>query len=691
MRRGSSRMETSKPRQPTFKPTDSPMDVLVKLSRYYGGDADFVVAGGGNTSMKTADVLHVKASGFALEAIEAGGFIALDRKSLAGLLEKKPEEDAAVREERVKQGILAARLDKENPLRPSVESILHNLLPERFVIHTHPIHANALTCCERGRQLAEELFGDEVMWVSYVDPGLLLGRAVAAALVEYRQRTGRDGPEAILLQNHGLIVGGNQPEVILERTEQVIGRIRERIDTTEGGNVFGEVKRMEADRARGLVEIIGPALRALLAEGEHLKVVTFDDSEVALSLTGGTQGKPAASGGPVSPDQIVYSGSFPVWFDPGGKETPEELVKQLRWTVRGHLESGKLPPKVVLVEGVGIFAAGDDIRAAGLARDYYTRIIRVMGFARRLGGIRPITEAGWRFIDNWEAETHRKKVSIGTGTRGRAAGKVAVVTGAAQGFGLQIAEALVAEGAHVALADINSQGAREAADRLAAHHGRRRAVGLAIDVTKALSIAEAIHEVVRTYGGFDLFISNAGVLRADSVKTQPEGEFDFVTDVNYKGYFLCVQRASAILAIQHLALPTYWSDIIQINSKSGLIGSNRNAAYAGSKFGSIGLTQSFAMELMADGIKVNAICPGNFFDGPLWSDPKNGLFVQYLRTGKVPGAKTIEDVRRAYEAKVPMGRGCTSADVMKAVYYLMEQKYETGQAVPVTGGQVMLH
>ena len=94
--------------------------------------------------------------------------------------------------------------------------------------------------------------------------------------------------------------------------------------------------------------------------------------------------------------------------------------------------------------------------------------------------------------------------------------------------------------------------------------------------------------------------------------------------------------------------------------------------------------------LVGDGIKVNAICPGNFLDGPLWSDPDNGLFVQYLRQGKVPGAKTIEDVRGFYEAKVPMGRGCTPADVLEALYYVVAQRYETGQAIPVTGGQVML-
>jgi sorbitol-6-phosphate 2-dehydrogenase len=143
------------------------------------------------------------------------------------------------------------------------------------------------------------------------------------------------------------------------------------------------------------------------------------------------------------------------------------------------------------------------------------------------------------------------------------------------------------------------------------------------------------------------------------------------------------------MALQRKAKSDYWSDIIQINSKSGLQGSNKNGAYAGSKFGGIGLTQSFALELVEDGIKVNSICPGNFFDGPLWSDPNTGLFIQYLRSGKVPGARKIEDVKRFYEAKVPMGRGCQTADVMKAVYYLMDQKYETGQAVPVTGGQVM--
>ena len=277
-----------------------------------------------------------------------------------------------------------------------------------------------------------------------------------------------------------------------------------------------------------------------------------------------------------------------------------------------------------------------------------------------------------------------------TPTNGRAAGKVAIVTGAAQGFGFEIATALAAQGAWVALADINVDGVTAAAAKINAACGREAAIGAAVNVADLDSLKAALEQVVAAFGGVDLFVANAGVLRAGSVKELSVKDLDFVTNVNYKGYFLSVQAVAPVMALQRQAAPDVWFDIVQINSKSGLVGSNKNGAYAGSKFGGIGLTQSFAMELVEDGIKVNSICPGNFYDGPLWSDPQRGLFRQYLDSGKVPGAKTFEDVKKFYESKVPMRRGCTTPDVMKAIYYIMEQTYETGQAIPVTGGQVML-
>lgn len=278
-----------------------------------------------------------------------------------------------------------------------------------------------------------------------------------------------------------------------------------------------------------------------------------------------------------------------------------------------------------------------------------------------------------------------------SGAAGRLAGKVTVVTGGAQGFGLGIAEHLIAEGAIVVIADMNLALAEDNAARLAAEHGEGRAAAVKVDVSNEQSCLDAVAEIVARYGGVDLFISNAGVLRAESVLSQPVADFDLVTNVNYRGYFLCVRAIAPVMAAQFEADPSRLLDIIEVNSKSGLEGSKRNFAYAGSKFGGIGLTQSFALELVEHGIKVNAVCPGNYLDGPLWTDPERGLFVQYLKAGKVPGAQSIDDVRAFYEAKVPMGRGCLPIDLARAIFYLTEQAYETGQALPVTGGQNMLN
>ncbi len=269
--------------------------------------------------------------------------------------------------------------------------------------------------------------------------------------------------------------------------------------------------------------------------------------------------------------------------------------------------------------------------------------------------------------------------------------KVCVVTGGAQGFGEGIVRNLVAHGALVFIADLNLEGAARLADECNQTAGRTVAFPVAVNVTSEESVQDMIANIVRQAGGIDLFVSNAGVLKAGSVKDLSAADFRFVTEVNYTGFFLCTKHAAPVMARMNAPTKRYFSDIVSISSKSALEGSNRNGAYAGSKFGSVGLVQSFAKELISDNIKVNTICPGNFFDGPLWSDPQKGLFVQYLQTGKVPGAKTVADVKNHYESQIPMHRGCFPEDVARAIFYAIEQKYETGQAIPVTGGQVMLH
>ena len=287
-------------------------------------------------------------------------------------------------------------------------------------------------------------------------------------------------------------------------------------------------------------------------------------------------------------------------------------------------------------------------------------------------------------MQKWEkiaAEHVHVRVQAG----GRLNGRIAIVTGSAQGFGKGIAEALYAEGACVVIADLNEPLAQTVAEALG-----ERAFAVKVNVADEESVAGMIAATVERFGGLDLFVSNAGVLKAGSLDEMEKKDFEFVTSINYTAFFTCVKYVQRVMRAQYAADPAWMGDIIEVNSKSGLEGSNKNFAYAGGKFGGIGLVESFALELAQYNIKVNAVCPGNYYDGPLWSDPERGLFVQYLHAGKVPGAKTVQDVKNFYLSKSLIKRGCLPSDVAKAILYAVEQTYETGQAIAVTGGQCML-
>ncbi len=310
---------------------------------------------------------------------------------------------------------------------------------------------------------------------------------------------------------------------------------------------------------------------------------------------------------------------------------------------------------------------------------------------RSFGGAHPMTKEQIDFIDNWEVENYRRSVAAKAST-GRAENRTIIVTGAAQGFGEGIAEILMREGANIVVADLNEEAGQATAARFNALGRSNQAIYVKTNVADIPSLEQMLHQTVCNFGAVDAYISNAGVLRAGGLEDMTPEDFDFVTKINYNAYFYGTKVVTRAMRLQtRYASPEYYADVIQINSKSGLRGSRANFAYAGGKFGGIGLTQSFALELAPDRIKVNSVCPGNYYEGPLWSDPERGLFVQYLNAGKVPGAKTIEDVKAFYLAQVPMRKGCNPEDVTKAVLYLMEQCGETGQALPVSGGQVMLN
>jgi sorbitol-6-phosphate 2-dehydrogenase len=417
-----------------------------------------------------------------------------------------------------------------------------------------------------------------------------------------------------------------------------------------------------ADSAYGSAADLAPYLRGLTFDGEKGRIVVTETDPGRLGDLVAVEKKD---------DTVARLDTMPLFL-----KTGDDKGDVLR-AYRGYTEAYGRGPDYVILEGTALFALGetyDDAR----------------GYLEAALGSGDVGQKGAPSAGKKGASAGETGAASGFDRNGVVRNKIAVVTGGAQGFGEGLVRELAAAGSHTVIADLNLEGARELADELNRTYKKTIAFPVAVNVADEESVEGMVDTVAATLGGIDLFISNAGVLKAGSVKEISLKDFSFVTQVNYQGYFLCVKYASRIMALQNGPTGRYFTDIIQINSKSGLEGSNKNGAYAGGKFGGIGLTQSFAKELVEDNIKVNSICPGNFFDGPLWSDPEKGLFVQYLNAGKVPGAETIADVKRFYEEKVPMKRGCDGSDVIKAVYYLVDQKYETGQAVPVTGGQVML-
>ncbi len=255
--------------------------------------------------------------------------------------------------------------------------------------------------------------------------------------------------------------------------------------------------------------------------------------------------------------------------------------------------------------------------------------------------------------------------------------RIALVTGGAQGLGQAICLRLAREGCHVVVADIKSEQAEATAELVRQQTGRRT-LAVRMDVTDETLVDEGFAACMAEFGRLDILVSNAGILIAEEVVDSDAGKWKAVMMVNLFGYYLTSRAAARIMKAQRSGA------IIQINSKSGKKGSFKNSAYAASKFGGIGFTQSLALELAELGVRVNSICPGNLLDGTLWQE---SLFDQYARNQGL----TVEQVRQKYIDQVPMKRGCTYDDVCNVVVFMASDQasYMTGQAINVTGGQEM--
>jgi rhamnose utilization protein RhaD (predicted bifunctional aldolase and dehydrogenase) len=372
------------------------MEALVEISRFYGGNPDYVLAGGGNTSWKDKDTLYIKASGSSLAEATANSFVKMDRNALALIWEKQYPPSGAERESAVLADIMAARKVGEEAKRPSVEVLLHDIMPFGFVVHLHPALVNGLTCSQRGEEAMREIFGEKALWIPSTNPGYVLSKRAKTTMDAYNASHG-EAAAVIFLQNHGVFVGDNGADGIKEKYNEIMQKIGARIKKQP--DFTNEKWYMDSTFTSG-----GAIDEILSTLAELAGAAVFLHSREITSLF-----KDRASFAPVSsaftPDHIVYAGSDPLF-------TEANTAAGIRAAWESHTAKIGRNPKIAAVQGLGVFGAAATEKAASLALDLFIDSVKVAVYSESFGGPRFMTRDEIDFINNWEAERFRTSVSV---------------------------------------------------------------------------------------------------------------------------------------------------------------------------------------------------------------------------------------------------------------------------------------
>ncbi len=362
---------------------------FIDLSRRYGADPEAVLAGGGNTSCKEDGLLFVKASGRRLAAVDEHGFVALSLSRLDEIWEKAYPADPKIREAEVLSDLLSARRDGETA-RPSVEALLHGLLPQPLIVHLHPSLINGLTCAREGEFHARRIFGERVLWVPSVNPGYILAKTVRDLLCGYRKRTGSE-PAAILLENHGVCIGGEEAGDIDETYRMLTSTIEAELVRRPDMSLREPGSRSTA---------VSAALRQLFPE---VSVYWMMNGELASRLSSAETFVPTGSS--FTPDHIVYSGFKPLWISAEQLEGDDDAaVKAVGAAVKRFSREYGTEPKIIAAEGTGCAALSAD------ARDLFLDTVRIAAYTESFGGPKFMSEEQISFIRGWEAERFRAAV-----------------------------------------------------------------------------------------------------------------------------------------------------------------------------------------------------------------------------------------------------------------------------------------
>ncbi len=665
------------------------VDALIERSNQLGSDPATTNYGGGNTSAKDhapdpasdedVEVMWIKGSGGDLGTLTASGLSTLRLDRVQGLkaVYRGPEHEDEMHEllDLCTLGAGAA---------PSIDTSMHALLDRKHVDHLHPDSIIALAAARDGEELTRRCFGDDVAWIEWRRPGFELARQMEELL------DARPELQGVVMGGHGLTTWGETSEQCQQRSVDLIARAQQFIDTAGDPEPLGAVREgfapLDADERHRRAAALAPVIRGLCSTDRPV-VGHFDDRDVVLDFMSREATARVVPLGTSCPDHFIRTKVRPLLLDLPTTAPVEDQVarlKELHEEYRSEYAAyyeryadDDTPamrgsdPAIVLVPGVGMFSFAADSPTARIAGEFYVNAINVIRGAEALSTYEPVPESEKFRVEYWLLE--EKKLQRRPAPKALA-GRVAFVTGAASGIGLAIARRLAAEGAVVAIADLDLAAAQQVADELGS---RDHALAVQADVSEDTAVREALDAVSVRFGGVDIVVNNAGMSISKPLLETELEDWDRQHDVMARGSFLVAKHAARIMIAQDMD-----GDILYIASKNGIVAGPNNLAYGSSKASQAHQVRLLAAELGEHGIRVNGINPDGVVQG-------SGIFAGGwgAERAKIYGVPE-EELGQFYANRTLLKREVLPDHIADAAFALLggDLSRTTGLLVPVDSG-----
>ncbi len=664
-------------------------------SRLLGAEDTLVLHGGGNTSVKGTHTnllgarlpsVFVKASGYDLATIEPEGHSELDLEGLRKLRVLPDLHDELMLDQ------FRTHLFNWRAATPSIEALMHAFLPPKYIDHVHADAVLALTNQERGAELIREALGENIIILEYVRPGFKLAKAAASAFETHA------GSKGMVWMHHGLVTWGETARESYDRTIELVSRAEKYLAKHASGPLAIRVST-PIPTANERLTRVAPILRGFLAQPSgnadqpyRRVILQALISREVLNVVDSDHGREIALTPPLTSDHLIRTKALPLWIDEPEYTDTGKLRAQISQAIQdyartydsylsrhsAHMAAGLARldsiPRVVLMPGLGAICAGKDLTAARIARDITAHTLAAKLRVAAMGTYVGLPEAEL-FEMEYQSFQHAK---LGGDSAPPLARHVALVTGAAGAIGSGISEALLEEGCHVALTDLPGESLNGLVDELKRAYGDR-ALAVPLDVTDPGSVTRAFETVIRTWGGVDLAVVNAGVALVSCLSEMDLEAFRRLERVNVEGTLLLLAEAA-----RHFKLQGTGGDIVLVSTKNVFAPGAKFGAYSATKAAAHQLARIASLELAEIDVRVNMVAPDAVFSH---GSRRSGLWTEVGPDRMRARGLNEQELEEYYRNRNLLKARVTAAHVAKAVlFFATRQTPTTGATLPVDGG-----